>query len=180
MIPDSSWIGSEQIIFTVTEVTSIGHSSSDTAIFTQLRADTPPLLSEIPDQFIGENGNFVPINIQDYVTELDGDSISFNYSYGTYSGTHEQPTWDVDPFDFQYSMSVIASIESRGERAQGNGHVLVAMDGSGVSSDYELPSNYREALEEEIRKVLMSPEWKWYVEGEHYRELNFDLLLVSL
>ena len=131
LIPDSSWIGSEQIIFTVTEVTSIGHSSSDTAIFTQLRADTPPLLSEIPDQFIGENGNFVPINIQDYVTELDGDSISFNYSYGTYSGTHEQPTWDVDPFDFQYSMSVIASIESRGERAQGNGHVLVAMDGSG-------------------------------------------------
>ena len=131
LIPDSSWIGSEQIIFTVTEVTSIGHSSSDTAIFTQLRADTPPLLSEIPDQFIGENGNFVPINIQDYVTELDGDSISFNYSYGTYSGTHEQPTWDVDPFDFQYSMSVIASIESRGERAQGNGHVLVATDGSG-------------------------------------------------
>ena len=131
LIPDSSWIGSEQIIFTVTEVTSIGHSSSDTAIFTQLRADTPPLLSEIPDQFIGENGNFVPINIQDYVTELDGDSISFNYSYGTYSGTHEQPIWAVDPFDFQYSMSVIASIESRGERAQGNGHVLVAMDGSG-------------------------------------------------
>ena len=131
LIPDSSWIGSEQIIFTVTEVTSIGHSSSDTAIFTQLRADTPPLLSEIPDQFIGENGNFAPINIQDYVTELDGDSISFNYSYGTYSGTHEQPIWAVDPFDFQYSMSVIASIESRGERAQGNGHVLVAMDGFG-------------------------------------------------
>ena len=34
-------------------------------------------------------------------------------------------------------------------------------------------SNYRTALEEEIRSVVRSSEWTWYVEGEHYRELEF-------
>ena len=34
-------------------------------------------------------------------------------------------------------------------------------------------SNYRTALEEEIRGVVRSSEWAWYVEGEHYRELEF-------
>jgi ATP-dependent helicase/nuclease subunit A len=34
-------------------------------------------------------------------------------------------------------------------------------------------SNYRTALEEEIRDVVRSSEWTWYVEGEHYRELEF-------
>ncbi len=34
-------------------------------------------------------------------------------------------------------------------------------------------TSYREALEEEIRCVVQSDEWNWYVEGEHYRELPF-------
>jgi hypothetical protein len=32
---------------------------------------------------------------------------------------------------------------------------------------------YWSALEEEIQRVIRSDEWKWYVEGEHYRELPF-------
>ena len=34
-------------------------------------------------------------------------------------------------------------------------------------------SNYRTALEEEIRGVVRSSQWAWYVEGDHYRELEF-------
>lgn len=34
-------------------------------------------------------------------------------------------------------------------------------------------TSYREALEDEIRRVVQSEEWKWYVEGEHHRELLF-------
>jgi ATP-dependent exoDNAse (exonuclease V) beta subunit len=34
-------------------------------------------------------------------------------------------------------------------------------------------ADYRAALEEEIRRVVRSEEWAWYVEGEHYRELEF-------
>ena len=68
---------------------------------------------------------------------------------------------------------VLERIQAAEELPRILNEALVAMDGSGVNRDFELPSNYREALEEELRKVLMSPEWKWYVEGEHYRELNF-------
>jgi ATP-dependent exoDNAse (exonuclease V) beta subunit len=32
---------------------------------------------------------------------------------------------------------------------------------------------YRAALEQEIRGVIRSDDWQWYVEGEHYRELPF-------
>jgi ATP-dependent helicase/nuclease subunit A len=32
---------------------------------------------------------------------------------------------------------------------------------------------YRAALEQEIERVIQSDEWKWYVQGEHYRELPF-------
>jgi hypothetical protein len=32
---------------------------------------------------------------------------------------------------------------------------------------------YRVALEQEIRGVIRSDDWQWYVEGEHYRELPF-------
>jgi ATP-dependent exoDNAse (exonuclease V) beta subunit len=32
---------------------------------------------------------------------------------------------------------------------------------------------YRVALEQEIRSVIRSADWAWYVEGEHYRELSF-------
>lgn len=34
-------------------------------------------------------------------------------------------------------------------------------------------SHYREALEDEIRRVVRSEQWAWYVEGEHWRELEF-------
>ncbi len=34
-------------------------------------------------------------------------------------------------------------------------------------------SRYRAALEDEIRRIVRSDAWKWYVEGENYRELSF-------
>ncbi|MFW6039799.1 MAG: UvrD-helicase domain-containing protein, partial [Gemmatimonadota bacterium] len=35
---------------------------------------------------------------------------------------------------------------------------------------------YRRALEAEIERVVTGDEWKWYVRGEHYRELRFLVL----
>ena len=49
----------------------------------------------------------------------------------------------------------------------------------GASDAYEIEaamargSAYREALEEEIRRVIEGDEWRWYVDGEHHRELRF-------
>ena len=32
---------------------------------------------------------------------------------------------------------------------------------------------YRQQLEDEIRRVVRSPQWKWYLDGDHHRELWF-------
>ena len=34
-------------------------------------------------------------------------------------------------------------------------------------------TEYRQELEQEIRRVIQSGEWAWYVQGEHHRELEF-------
>ncbi|MBH16053.1 MAG: hypothetical protein CME30_02065, partial [Gemmatimonadetes bacterium] len=47
------------------------------------------------------------------------------------------------------------------------------MDASELGGGPKLGSKYWEALEEELEQVLKSPEWKWYIDGEHYRELSF-------
>ena len=50
---------------------------------------------------------------------------------------------------------------------------LSSMDASELGGGPKLGSKYWEALEEELEQVLKSPEWKWYIDGEHYRELSF-------
>ena len=68
---------------------------------------------------------------------------------------------------------ILERIQEVDELTQVLDETLGAMDALGASERPRLSATYREALEEELRKVLMSPEWKWYVKGEHYRELPF-------
>ena len=77
--PQSGWIGSEDIIFTVTELTENGYSDSDTATFTQLRTDVAPVISEIEDQTVGPNGSFISFDMNDFIVELDDDSLTYEY-----------------------------------------------------------------------------------------------------
>lgn len=55
--------------------------------------------------------------------------------------------------------------------------VVSAVDASGVEALLAPGTRYRAALEEEIRHVVQSEAWQWYVDGEHYRELSFVRLL---
>ena len=50
---------------------------------------------------------------------------------------------------------------------------LSSMDTAELGTSPSLGSKYWEALEHELEEVLKSPDWKWYIEGEHYRELPF-------
>jgi ATP-dependent exoDNAse (exonuclease V) beta subunit len=47
------------------------------------------------------------------------------------------------------------------------------LDAPELEAAFAAGSEYRTALEDEISRVIRSDEWKWYVEGEHYRELPF-------
>tara|TARA_B110000008_G_scaffold142612_2_gene144267 strand:- start:1226 stop:10687 length:9462 start_codon:yes stop_codon:yes gene_type:complete len=130
--PQNGWVGSEDIIFTVTELTENGYSDSDTATFTQLRTDVPPIIAGINDEIVGPNGFFTAFDLDDFITEQDGDSLSYEFIYGDPIDSHDDPEWSVNPQDFEFSMSVIAEVFSRGAYPEGAGHILVAFDEDGV------------------------------------------------
>ena len=130
--PQSGWIGSEDIIFTVTELTENGYSDSDTATFTQLRTDVAPVISEIEDQTVGPNGSFISFDMNEFIVELDDDSLTYEYEYGDPTDVYDDPEWSVSPQNYEFSMSVVAEVFSRGEYPDGAGHVLAAFDEDGV------------------------------------------------
>jgi ATP-dependent exoDNAse (exonuclease V) beta subunit len=47
----------------------------------------------------------------------------------------------------------------------------------GVEEQLRPGADYRAALEAEIVRVVEGEEWEWYVEGEHFRELRFLVLV---
>ena len=131
LTPQDNWVGSETIIFTVTELTENGYSDSDTAIFTQLRPDNPPIISGIPDRVIGPNGTFPSFDLGDYITEIDDDLLTYDYSYGQLEDTYEDPGWSVNSSDFEFSMSMVVRVKARGVFIEGSSHYLAALDESG-------------------------------------------------
>jgi ATP-dependent exoDNAse (exonuclease V) beta subunit len=68
---------------------------------------------------------------------------------------------------------VLERIEEEEELAALLDETIGALDAPELEVAMAPGSRYRAALEEEIRRVLKGEEWRWYVEGEHYRELAF-------
>ena len=51
--------------------------------------------------------------------------------------------------------------------------VVVELDAPELEPYLQPGQSYREALEQEIARVVTSDEWAWYTDGEHHRELEF-------
>ncbi|MBU0712326.1 tandem-95 repeat protein [bacterium] len=74
-VVDDTWFGTEEVHFIVRDIETL-HEYADTQLvtFTVLN-DHQPELSGIPDQTIDEGGQFTSFNLNDYLNELDGDSV---------------------------------------------------------------------------------------------------------
>ena len=72
------WNGSESITFTATDPN--GASDSDGATFTVNAVDDAPEVSDIGDQTIDEGGTFATFDLDDYLTEHDGDAVTWSVS----------------------------------------------------------------------------------------------------
>ncbi len=68
---------------------------------------------------------------------------------------------------------VLERIQEYEELPQVLNETLNSMDTVELSGSPGPGSNYWEALELELQEVLKSSDWKWYVKGEHFRELPF-------
>ena len=84
IVPDESWSGSESIIFTATDPG--GLTDSDTATFTVVDVNEPPVVSGIPDQSIIEGEQFESIVLDNFVTDPDHSPEEMTWSY---SGNQE-------------------------------------------------------------------------------------------
>ncbi|MBU0496590.1 MAG: cadherin-like domain-containing protein, partial [Candidatus Thermoplasmatota archaeon] len=77
--PNNNWNGAETITFTATDPGSL--SDSDSAIFTIIAGNDPPIISNIPDQTIREGQQFTTINLNNYVTDTDNEDNEINWTY---------------------------------------------------------------------------------------------------
>ncbi len=84
VIVPADWNGSETITFTAQDTE--GATGSDAAIFTVNSVNDAPVVGNIPNQTILEDGTFTTINLDNYVEDLeDADSdIDWTYSGNTY------------------------------------------------------------------------------------------------
>ncbi len=68
---------------------------------------------------------------------------------------------------------VLELIQEEEELAELLDLAIGALDSPELEQRMGPGTDYRVSLEGEIRGVIGSEQWKWYVEGEHYRELSF-------
>jgi hypothetical protein len=83
-IPDINWFGSETITFTATD--TAGASDGDDAVFLVEAVNDPPVVSDIPDQSLNQQGEFDPIDLNLYVDDVEDDDLDIDW---TYSGNVE-------------------------------------------------------------------------------------------
>ena len=136
--PVAGWVGTESLVFSAVDDSENGHAGSDTAAYTVLPEDNPPVMAGIPDQTIGINSQFSSFDLNEFLIELDGNDVGFGHSFPEPSEPETDPLWSVDHSDHEFSMSATVLVESMGSIAQGGSHTLAAFapDGSvrGVSS----------------------------------------------
>jgi len=78
-IPNVDWNGSEIITFRATDPDSLW--DEDFARFTVEAVNDTPVVSDIPDQFIAEGGNFASINLDNFVFDPDHPDSVIVWSY---------------------------------------------------------------------------------------------------
>ncbi len=128
--PTSDWSGSEQLTFTATDLTEQGLFGYDMAQFTVLPFDHPPEVSDIPDQMVPAGETFTDIALDDYLIELDGDQISWSYSFMPPLVPDPLPDWSVDPGNYELSMTITARIMAQGMEPDSQANLLAAFAGS--------------------------------------------------
>ncbi|MCF7918324.1 MAG: tandem-95 repeat protein [Candidatus Cloacimonetes bacterium] len=126
---DEDWLGSETVTFTVTDDTEFAAFSSQQVTFTVLGIDHEPVVDDIPDQTIATGMSFEDIDLNAYLTEIDGNDINWSYFFLPESSPACAPDWNVIPGNYEYTMSVTAEVVSEGYLAEGGTHLLAAFAG---------------------------------------------------
>ncbi|MFQ6611281.1 MAG: hypothetical protein ACE5D7_10870, partial [Fidelibacterota bacterium] len=126
------WTGTETITFIATDQTSNQLTGFSSATFTVVDIDDPPQLSGIPDQTVGPNLDFSSFDLTNYLTELNGDDVSWAYQFNIPNTGDNYPGWSVQASSYEMSATVTAVVNSRGLRAGAGNFQLGAFFGDEV------------------------------------------------
>ncbi len=87
--PDSEWAGSEEITFTATDPENAQDSKSATFTVTAVN-DPPRFIAEVPGQTIVKGQSFQPVDLSQYVTDVDNSTDELSI---TASGNSKIQVW---------------------------------------------------------------------------------------
>ncbi|MFH2034991.1 MAG: Ig-like domain-containing protein [Candidatus Zixiibacteriota bacterium] len=140
-IPNVDWNGSETITFTASDG---GLTDSDDATFTVTPVNDPPVVSGITGQTINEGESFNPINLDDYVTDIDNSDAEMTWTVYHHTDGDELIVNIVDrvatisvPYSDWIGIDSIEFIASDGQySATDSGHFrVIAVNDAPVVSD---------------------------------------------
>jgi len=88
---NQDWNGQETITFEATDVSAENLFDSDFATFTVNPVNDAPVVGDIPDQTINEGEAFTTFDLDDYLTEVDGEGVTWS------SNGEDQLVVEMDP-----------------------------------------------------------------------------------
>lgn len=114
--------------------------------------NTPPSIADIPIQVMSLDGTFSPLNLNDYLTEPDGDEVEWSYYYTNTLSNGEQANWG-DP-NTALNMTIFAKVNIRGEYPNSSGDILAAFNG--------------DELKGKANAIQVGPDWLFFltIQGE--------------
>ena len=101
--------GTDTVTLILTDVTVEQFADSQQVVFTILPVDDPPEVSDIPNQTVFQGEAFQEIRLQQYLTEVDGDSIFWIASIIDSLESVDEPDWQINANEYEYNMALNAT-----------------------------------------------------------------------
>ena len=120
------WVGTEEIQLVIQDVTESGLSDTTNLNFTILALNHEPIMYLIPNQTIGIGGQFESIDLNDYYFDENNDEVNLHYNVVSEYEEEEIPNWQINPTNFELSMSLTSIIFKNGKEVIGDQHQLGA------------------------------------------------------
>ncbi len=130
--PDGLWTGGNTLIFRVQDVTGNAFADVDTATFTVNQTDNPPVVAELLDQTVEQGQTFTGFDLNNFLTEIDGQTVNWSHAFQTPGTTVGDPGWTANTSGFNFSMNMIVRVTSRGLAVTNSASKLAAFVGGQV------------------------------------------------
>ncbi|MBI3194412.1 MAG: T9SS type A sorting domain-containing protein [Ignavibacteriae bacterium] len=142
---NAQWIGSAPLVFQVRDNTTNQLSDVDTAQFTIIPLDHRPVIATSLSQEITPGETFASFDLDNFLTEIDGDNVLWSYSFKPPAQPDQPPTWNIIPSNFQYSMTVTGSVLSLSKVPASANNLLAVFSGNelrGVTSPMQVGNSW--------------------------------------